>query len=95
MSCLISFVWDSPSCEEREASKNAKMKIYVSIVNKRPLAYQSGACDRSATPTGYVLNSNTILAFNKTNKHDVQSMYQIDYGLVCSWKVLWTVIDSI
>ena len=46
--------------------------------NQRPLAYQSGACDRSATPTGCVLNSNTILAFNKTNTHDVQSMYQID-----------------
>ena len=98
MSCLISFVWDSPSCEEREESTNAKMKIYVCLhreSNQRPLAYQSGACDRSATPTGCVLNSNTILAFNKTNTHDVQSMYQIDYGLVCSCKVLWIVIDSI
>ena len=27
MSCLISFVWASPSWEEREASKNVKMKI--------------------------------------------------------------------
>ena len=56
--------------------------------NQRPLAYQSGAFDRSAPPTGCVLNSNTILAFNKTNTHDVQSMYQIDYGLVCSCKVM-------
>ena len=33
MSCFISFVWASPSCEQQEVSEKFKMKIYASTGN--------------------------------------------------------------
>ena len=54
------------------------MKIYVSIVNRTSDPSLTSLALVTTRPTGCVLNSNTILAFNKTNTHDVQSMYQIN-----------------
>ena len=34
MSCLISFVWSSPGCEQRSVSENFKMIIYASAGNR-------------------------------------------------------------
>ena len=77
MPCLISFVWASPSCEEREVSKKFRWnKCLQRESNKRPLL-----CTWFVRPLGhamfmgYVLNAYTILAFNKTNTHDVQCIY--------------------
>ena len=46
------FEWDSPSCEEREASEKFKMKICLQREsNKRPLVLQAGALDLGHTLT--------------------------------------------
>ena len=34
MSCLISFVWSSPGCEQRSVSENFKMIMYASAGNR-------------------------------------------------------------
>ena len=34
LSCLISFVWSSPGCEQRSVSENFKMIMYVSAGNR-------------------------------------------------------------
>ena len=71
-------------------AKNLKWK-YVSPagIEQATLAFEPCALDPSATLSYQaVLNFYTIMAFNLTNTHDVQCMYQIDYGLVCSCKVL-------
>ena len=51
--------------------------------NKRPLAFQSGASDHSATLTVgrlcfKLLRNLNILAVNKTNTHGLQYMIEID-----------------
>ena len=50
MSCLVSFVWISPSCEEREASEKFKMEICLQWdSNPQPSAPHAGISDDSAT----------------------------------------------
>ena len=46
-SCLISFVWASPSCEECETSKRFPIKKYAFTGNRS--AFQPGALDLLAT----------------------------------------------
>ena len=50
MSCLISFVWSSPGCEQRSVSENFKMIMYASAGNRtRDLLLSSV----SLQPLGY------------------------------------------
>ena len=56
MPCLISFVWASPSCQERERSDNFKWKCMSpsGIVPRTP-RFQPGALDCLATGTNVMM----------------------------------------
>ena len=81
MVCFLSF-----ACASRAAEKGKQAKIQNETVrlhqelNKKPLAVQPGALERTAmlTDTSFCFNSYIIFALNETNTHDVQCMNKLE-----------------
>ena len=66
-------------------------------MNQQPIVFQPGALDRVATGTDVIFSYKTFAEMN-TRQYSLntrQYSYQIDYGLLCSCKVLKTAINII